>query len=85
MIKIRFIVMVAAAFCLLGVISNYGSAELSALHAFDREACYANCGCDAVGMVAACFDCKQACDRKYWEEFDKEMGTGNEGPRDDSN
>jgi len=48
-------------------------AEKPTLYAFDRAACYSNCGCDAIGMVAECFACKQECDRKFWAEFDKEM------------
>jgi len=51
------------------------SAEKTVLHAFDRDACYANCGCDAVGMVSECFDCKQECDRKFWADFDRETGS----------
>lgn len=52
-----------------------GSAEKTVLHSFDRDACYSDCGCDAVGMVAECFDCKQECDRKFWADFDRETGS----------
>ena len=57
-------------------------AEKTSLHAFDQQACYAGCGCDAVGMVAACFACKQKCDRRYWAEFDREMGNINKETKD---
>ena len=58
-------------------------AEKASLHAFDQKACYASCGCDAVGMVAACFACKQECDRKFRAEFDREMGTINKGTKEE--
>ena len=61
----------------------FSFAEKTTLHAFDQKACYANCGCDAVHMVAACFACKQECDRRFWAEFDREMGTVNKGTQDE--
>lgn len=64
---------------------NGSSAEKPMLYAFDRDACYATCGCDAVGMVAACFDCKQECDRKFWADFDRETGSDKSGGDDENN
>lgn len=51
----------------------YGD-EALVLNAFDKDACIASCGC-AFGMFTACEACKRECERKYWEEWDKEMGT----------
>lgn len=49
------------------------SAESPIPQSFDREACYSTCGC-ATGMFTSCAECRAACDRKFWKEWDKEMG-----------
>lgn len=55
------------------------------LHDFDRNACYSTCGCDARGMEAACFSCRQECDRKFWADFDKNTTEEKVGSMDDDN
>lgn len=74
---------IAAAITLQADLSSAGDATTH--QAFDRDACYAKCGCDAVGMVAACFDCKQECDRKFWAQFDQETGGDKTRREDDQN
>ncbi len=83
--KFKILMVLVTVVGLISIAPHSGSAEKTVLHTFDREACYSSCGCDAVGMIAECFDCKQECDRKYWAEFDKEMGENNKGSNDDSN
>jgi hypothetical protein len=55
------------------------------LQDFDRNACYSTCGCDARGMEAACFSCRQECDRKFWADFDRENTEEKVGSMDDDN
>jgi len=39
---------------------------------FDRNACYSQCPCGFSGAVQLCLDCKEKCDEKFWDAFDKE-------------
>jgi len=48
------------------------AAEGPSLQMFDREACYSNCPCGFSGAEQLCMDCKQKCDERFWDEFDKE-------------
>ena len=41
-------------------------------YAFDREACYSTCGC-TISTFQTCMACRQECDRKYWQSFDRQM------------
>jgi hypothetical protein len=82
--KFRVFMLLVTVIAIIAMTPYFGVAEKTVLQAFDRQACYASCGCDSLRMVSACFDCKQECDRKYWAEFDKEMGENKKGSNDDN-
>ncbi|MGD9818900.1 MAG: hypothetical protein AB7V04_09375 [Desulfomonilaceae bacterium] len=66
------------------VMAPYSSpADGIVVQEFDRNACYSTCGCDARGMEAACFSCRQECDRKFWAAFDRETSEDKVGSIDD--
>lgn len=49
----------------------FQGAGVTEAYGFNRDACYATCGC-AFGNFTGCMACKQECDRKFWQSFDKQ-------------
>jgi hypothetical protein len=61
---------VVALLLLFGTSSQIYSAGEPILQDFDINRCYSRCPCPW-GPAQDCFDCKQRCERKSWEDFDK--------------
>jgi hypothetical protein len=66
-IPVAVVTLVAAA-----MIFQTSANEQAVPQMFDRNACYSNCPCGIVGAEQLCLDCKEKCDEKFWDEFDKE-------------
>lgn len=69
--KLLLIALSVAALLFIGTSPQIDCAAEPVLHEFDLDACYATCPC-ATRMIAACLQCKQECERKYWAEWDKD-------------
>ena len=83
--KICFMFLAGLAMAIVSMTPGSCPAQGFFLHDFDRNACYSTCPCDVRGMISACAECRQECDRKFWADFDKETTEEKVGSMDDDN